>query len=392
MQIGMQIVEARDITVALEGDVANAVVSFAGHTVSLVALISDQRRGGRPVVGFGFNSIGRFGQSGILRERVFPRLLAAAPAALLDEAGCGFDPGAVVNAVMRNEKPGGHGDRAGAVAAVELAVWDLNAKLADEPAYQSIARRYRREIHDNSASVYAAGGYYYPDESTARLRDELRAYQDLGFDAFKMKIGGASLDVDRSRIDAALTVAGDGAKLAVDANGRFDASQALGFARALAGYGLRWYEEPGDPLDYTLNYSVTSNYPGPVATGENLFSAVDTGNLVQFAGMRPGMDIFQMDPGLSYGITEYVSMLGLLESRGFDRAQCFPHGGHLINLHAAVGLGLGGCEAYPGVFQPFGGYSPQCRITAGRVTVPDAPGFGLEQKPELKPYLEKLGA
>lgn len=387
----MQIVAARDMTVALEGDVANAVVSFAGHTVSLVALVSDQRRSGRPVVGFGFNSIGRFGQSGILRERVFPRLLAADRVALLHESGRAFDPGAVVNAVMRNEKPGGHGDRAGAVAAVELAIWDLNAKLADEPAHQTIARYFDRTVHDNTTSVYAAGGYYYPAASTVRLRDELRAYQDLGFDAFKMKIGGASLDVDRSRIEAALTVAGDGAALAVDANGRFTERQALSYGQALAGYGLRWYEEPGDPLDYTLNYSVTSNYSAPVATGENLFSAVDTGNLVQFGGMRPGKDIFQMDPGLSYGITEYVRMLEILESRGFDRAQCFPHGGHLINLHAAVGLGLGGCEAYPGVFQPFGGYSPHCRITAGRVTAPDTPGFGLEQKPELEPYLQQLG-
>jgi hypothetical protein len=85
-------------------------------------------------------------------------------------------------------------------------------------------------------------------------------------------------------------------------------------------------------------------------------------------------------------------MLDVLEADGFDRAQCFPHGGHLINLHIAVGLGLGGCEAYPGVFQPFGGYPPQCAVGDGRVTIADAPGFGLEQKPELKPFLDELGA
>lgn len=387
----MRIVEAREITVPLAGNVANAVVSFADHTVSLVALISDRKRDGKPVVGFGFNSIGRFGQSGILRERLLPRLLAAAPEALLRDDGAGFDAAAVVRQIMRNEKPGGHGDRAGAVGALELAVWDLNAKLAGEPACRTIARHFGRTPARDSTTVYAAGGYYYPDDSTARLRDEFLHYRSLGFDAFKMKIGGASLDTDRARIEAALEVAGDGARLAVDANGRFDEAAALAYARALAPYALRWYEEPGDPLDYALNRSVIAGYQGAVATGENLFSRIDTVNLVRFGGMRPGRDIFQMDPGLSYGLTEYVQMLEALESEGFERAQCFPHGGHLINLHVAVGLELGGCEAYPGVFQPFGGYPPQCAIGDGRVAVSDAPGFGLEQKAELVPHLQRLG-
>ncbi|MBK81183.1 MAG: mandelate racemase [Gammaproteobacteria bacterium] len=387
----MRITEVRDLTVPLVGGVANAVVSFADHTVSLVALVSDQRRQGRPVIGFGFNSIGRFGQSGILRERLFPRLLAADPDSLLAPGGEGFDAAAVAAAVMRNEKPGGHGDRAGAVAAVELAVWDLNAKLAGEPACRTIARRFGRRAPHADVAVYAAGGYYYPDDSTARLGDELRGYAARGFEAFKIKIGGAPLDVDLDRIDAALDVAGDGSALAVDANGRFDEDQALRYAEALEGYGLRWYEEPGDPLDFDLNRSIAKTYRGAVATGENLFSAADARNLVRYGGMRPGLDVLQMDPGLSYGITEYGRMLSVLEQAGFHRGQCLPHGGHLINLHVVAGLGLGGCEAYPGVFQPFGGYSPACRIDGGRVTVPEDPGFGLEQKPELAPFLDRLG-
>jgi D(-)-tartrate dehydratase len=386
----MRIVEARDLTVPLAGAVSNAVVGFADHTVSLVALISDQVRDGRPVIGFGFNSIGRFGQAGILRERLFPRVLQERPESLQSVDGRGFDAAAVAQVAMRNEKPGGHGDRAGAVGALELAVWDLNAKLAGEPAWRTVARHFGRPAEIRSTTVYAAGGYYYPEESAARLRDEFDRYRSLGFDAFKMKIGGAALKADLARIEAALAVAGDGSRLAVDANGRFGEDQALAYAAALAPYALRWYEEPGDPLDYALNRSVTARYGGAVATGENLFSLIDTVNLLQFAGMRPGKDVFQMDPGLSYGLTEYARMLDALEERGFDRAQCLPHGGHLMNLHIAIALELGGCEAYPGVFQPFGGYPPQCTITDGRVAASDAPGFGLEQKAELQPYLEKL--
>lgn len=386
----MQIVAVRDLTVALAGTVSNAVVSFAGHTVSLVALVSDQRRGGRPVVGFAFNSIGRFGQSGILRERLIPRLLAAPPETLMAAHGNAFDPAAVTAVLMQGEKPGGHGDRAGAVGALELAVWDLNAKLADEPAYHTIARHFDRTPDGDRTSVYAAGGYYHPGASLDGLRDELRAYTDLGFDAFKMKIGGAPLAEDLARVEAALTVAGSGARLAVDANGRFDQAQALAYAEALAPYRLRWYEEPGDPLDYALNRAVIERYAGRLATGENLFSAPDVRNLVRFGGMRPGRDVFQMDPGLSYGLTEYARMLAFLEEHGYSREACFPHGGHLINLHVAVGLGLGGCEAYPGVFQPFGGYPPECRIADGWVHAGDAPGFGLERKAELAEALARL--
>jgi L-alanine-DL-glutamate epimerase-like enolase superfamily enzyme len=387
----MRIVELRESTVPLEGAVANAVVSFAGHTVSLVAAVSDQVRDGRPVVGFGFNSIGRFAQSGILRERMFPRVLAADPAALCTDDGTSFDPARVLATAMRNEKPGGHGDRAGAAGALELAIWDLNAKLAGEPAYVSIARHFGRSLAPRPVSVYAAGGYYYAEDSLSRLRDELERYRGLGFDAFKIKIGGAPLDVDLQRIEAALEIAGDGARLAVDANGRFDLAEAIRYGGAMQFLGLRWFEEAGDPLDYALSRALAEVYDGPLATGENLFSAADSRNLRRYGGMRPGRDVFQMDPGLGYGLTEYARILADLEAHGFDRAQCFPHGGHLINLHIAVGLELGGCEAYPGVFQPFGGYSPQCRIEGGCVRPSDAPGFGLEQKSELAPHLAILG-
>ncbi|NUO74086.1 MAG: mandelate racemase [Frateuria sp.] len=388
----MRITDVRELAVKLEGGVANAVVNFSEHTVSLVAVVTDVVRNGRPVIGLGFNSIGRFAQSGIIRDRMMPRLLAAPPASLLDAAGTRFDPAHVLAAVMRNEKPGGHGDRAGAAAAIEQAIWDLNAKLADEPAYATIARAFGREPTSGAVEVYTGGGYYYAPGTGKTLRDEFLGYREMGFESFKMKIGGAPLTEDMRRVEEALKVAGGGAHLMVDANGRFDLPTALAYARELKPLGLRWFEEIGDPLDYQLNREVIEAYGGAVATGENLFSAIDTLNLVRFGGMRPQRDIFQMDGGLSYGITEYGRMLQVLESHGFDRRQAVPHGGHLINLHIVVGLGLGACEAYPGVFQPFGGYSPQCEIRNARVRPSDAPGFGLEQKLELQPFIREVTA
>lgn len=386
----MRITAVHERSIPLEGGIANAVVDFSRHTVSLVALVSDRIRNGRPVCGVAFNSIGRFAQSGILRERMVPRLLGAKPACLLNRDGTAFDPAAVARAAMRDEKPGGHGDRAGAVAALELAAWDLNAKLADEPAHQHIATALGRAARHDGTPVYAAGGYYYPDDSVARLRDELKGYRDRGYDAFKIKVGGVPLADDLQRVDAAIEVAGAAGQVAVDANGRFDRTDALAWGDALRGRGLRWYEEPVDPLDYGMLADLAACYPGPLATGENLCSAVDAKNLLAFAGLRPDRDVLQMDPGLAYGLTEYLQMLAHAEAAGFARSRCIPHGGHLINLHIATALGLGGCEAYPGVFQPFGGWSPQCIVRDGRVWPGDAPGFGLEQKPELARHIAAL--
>lgn len=389
----MRITRIVETSVPLHGEIANALVDFSRHTVSLVAVVTDRIRSGKPVTGIAFNSIGRFAQGGILADRMIPRVLRADPESLLDAAGC-IDPARVLGAALTDEKPGGHGDRAGAAAALELACWDLNAKLADEPAYRTIARHFGRDLGSKEAvaavPVYAAGGYYYPGDGLDRLRAEMAGYLDAGYQAVKMKIGGASMRQDLDRIEAVIDVVGAGARVAVDANGRFDAAAAGDWAQELSHYGLRWYEEPGDPLDFALNAALIADYPGAIATGENLFSARDVTNLVRYGGMRPGRDIFQMDAGLSYGLTEYARMLEVLETHGFDRGCAFPHGGHLINLHIAAGLGLGGCESYPGVFAPFGGYSPGCALAGGTITPTDAAGFGLEEKPELAAAIADL--
>lgn len=387
----MRIVEIRETAVPLEANIQNAVVSFADHTVSLVAVVSDVVRNGRPVTGVAFDSIGRYAQSGLLRERFIPRLMNAKPEDILDQAGAAIDTDKALRVMMRNEKPGGHGDRAHAVAAVELALWDLNAKLRDIPAWKLIAERFGVAASERMP-VYAAGGYYYPEDSVGRLRDEMRSYADMGYASFKMKIGGASLAEDMTRIEAALSVVGDPNRLAVDANGRFDTAAAVAYGKAMADFGLRWYEEPGDPLDYRLMAELATIYDRPLATGENLFSVRDVDNLIRHGGMRKNRDLFQMDPALSYGLGEFARMLKAMEAAGYSRAQLFPHGGHMIALHIVVGLGLGGSEAYPGVFAPVGGYAPDCTLEDGGIAPGSLPGFGLEAKPDLAPHIAALTA
>lgn len=386
----MKIVEIREQTVPIHSEIRNAFISFSQMTASAVAVISDVVRNGRPVTGYGFNSNGRYAQSGILRERMIPRLLQADPWELCSEDGR-LDPGKAWEVMMRNEKPGGHGERSVAVGVLDMALWDLAAKLEEVPLYRLLADRYRQGRADEKVYVYAAGGYYYPGKDLSALQDEMRRYRDLGYTDVKMKIGGASLEEDLRRIEAVLQILPSPASLAVDANGRFDLQTALEYAEALNPYGLKWYEEPGDPLDFELHARVAQASRTPIATGENLFSHQDSRNLLRYGGLQPQRDFLQMDPALSYGLVEYLRILQVLEQHGWSPRRCIPHGGHQFALHLAAGLGLGGNESYPGVFQPFGGFADGVPVENGSTRLPDAPGIGIEEKSDLYQVFRQIG-
>jgi L-alanine-DL-glutamate epimerase-like enolase superfamily enzyme len=379
----MRIRSIQQATVPLASANRNAYINFSEMTASVVAVASDVIQDGRPVVGYGFSSNGRYGQPGILQDRLLPRLLKAEPAALLADDGCNLDPHKAWAIMLANEKPGGHGERSVAVGVIDMALWDLVAKLEDKPLYRLLAERYRRGPADERVFVYAAGGYYYPGKGRQALQDEIRRYVDLGFSVVKIKIGGAPLAEDLERVEAVLAVVKDGQALAVDANGRFDLETALAYATALEPFRLRWYEEAGDPLDYRLQAVLAERYAPALATGENLFSLPDARNLIRYGGLRPDRDILQFDCALSYGLVEYLRILDMLRQQGWSWRQCIPHGGHQLSLHIAAGLGLGGNESYPGVFQPFGGFADQVPVENGYVRLPDAPGIGLECKQDL---------
>lgn len=385
----MKIVDIRQTEVPIRSEMKNAYISFAEMTVSLVAVITDVIRAGRPLVGFGFNSNGRYAQKGILAERMIPRLMKANPESLCGEGGKSIDPLAAWRVMMANEKPGGHGDRSVAVGVLDMALWDLAAKAEDRPLYRLIAERFPSlrppgsPEPDPKVRVYAAGGYYDPAKGIEGLKDEMRGYLGQGYTTVKMKIGGASLTEDLRRIEAVLPLLPAGENLAVDANGRFDRAAALEYGRALGRYGLKWYEEPGDPLDYELNAAVSAESSVPIATGENLFSHQDVRNLLRYGGLKPLRDFLQMDPALSYGLTEYLRTLDVLREEGWSAGRCIPHGGHQFGLQIAAGLGLYGNESYPGIFQPFGGFADGIRVEDGWVRNPDVPGIGIEHKAEL---------
>ena len=385
----MKITDIRDASCPIKSDIRNAFISFAEMTVSVVAVETDVVRDGAPITGYGFSSNGRYAQSAILRERFLPRLRKAVAGDLIDGTRDNFDAGKIWQTFMANEKPGGHGDRAHAAGALDMAVWDAIAKIAGQPLWQLLSERFNDGKADTEVMVYPGGGYYYPGKEIEGLQAEMRGYQEQGYSVVKMKIGGADLKTDVARIESVIDVTGCGALVAVDANGRFDLDTALDYGKALTPYDLFWFEEPGDPLDFQLNAELARHYGPPLATGENLFSHQDGRNLLLFGGLRADRDWIQIDPALSYGLTEYLKFMEIIDDMGWSRRRLIPHGGHQFALNMAAGLQLGGSESYPGVFQPFGGFADDHKIENGYATLPDAPGIGIELKTDLINLLRK---
>ena len=385
----MRIVDVVEITKPIASPIRNAYIDFSKMTASLVAVVTDVMRDGRRVVGYGFNSNGRYGQGGLIRERFRNRILEADPKRLLDDEGNNLDPHRIWAAMMSNEKPGGHGERSVAVGTLDMAVWDAVAKIAGKPLFRLLAEKKGRQANSR-VFVYAAGGYYYPGKDNSALQAEMRGYLNRGYNVVKMKIGGASIDEDRGRIEAVLEAIGSQARLAVDANGRFDLETGIAYAKMLRNYPLFWYEEIGDPLDYALQAAISEFYPGPMATGENFFSHQDARNLLRYGGMRPDRDWLQFDCALSYGLVEYLRTLDVLAQHGWSPSRCIPHGGHQMSLNIAAGLGLGGNESYPDLFQPYGGFPDFVRVEDGHIVMPDLPGIGFEGKSDLIKVMREL--
>ena len=392
----MRILSVKQGVAPISSAIANAYIDFSKMTASIVA-VTVEAPGGRRATGFGFNSNGRYAQPGLLAERFIPRLTAASEAEIVDAKGR-LDPVGAWTTMMRNEKPGGHGERSVAVGVLDMALWDAAAKLEGVPLWRLLADRYNNGQADDAAWVYAAGGYYYPGKDVGALVEEMKRYLGMGYTTVKMKIGGApgtvlkdALTDDMRRIEAVLALLdGDGSRLAVDVNGRFGLHAALTYAAALQPLNLRWYEEPLDPLDFATHATLAEHYAPPIATGENLFSMLDARNLIRHGGLRADRDILQFDPALSYGLVEYLRTLTMLVEHGWSPRRCVPHGGHQFALNIAVGLGLGGNESYPEVFAPFGGFADDVPVTNGRVRMPDVPGVGFEAKTALYEVLKTL--
>ena len=388
----MRIVAVRETAIPINSTLRNAVFDFSEMTTSVVAVITDVVRDGRPVAGFAFNSTGRYACGAQMRDRFIPRILKAKPESLLDATGDNLDPEKILACMMQREKPGGHTERSVAIGTIEVAVWDAVAKIAGKPLHVVLAEKYHGGQVSDRVQCYVGGGWYSAGKGIKELQDEIRARLDEGYTTMKIKVGGAAVPEDVKRVEAALKVVGSSDRLAVDANAGFNRARALSYAQALQPYRLRWFEEPTDPLDYALLADVASIYGAPIGTGENLFSTQDVENLVRFGGLRADRDIIQIDVPQSYGIVQFARALEMLEHHGWERKSIFPHGGNQMTLAIVGGFSLGGCEAYPGVFGIFAGFAYDAKVENGYLKLSDRPGIGFEAQNALYAVMREIAA
>ena len=150
----MKILDIIDGVFPISSAIKNAYISFAEMTCSAVAVVTDQVRDGERVVGFGFHSNGRYDQQGILRSRMIKRLNQAGAEEFMNAEGTNVDPFKAWQVMMANEKPGGHGERSVAVGTVDMAMWDLAAKLEGKPLYKMLDEQYRDGISDDMYLIH----------------------------------------------------------------------------------------------------------------------------------------------------------------------------------------------------------------------------------------------
>jgi L-alanine-DL-glutamate epimerase-like enolase superfamily enzyme len=380
----MRIVAVQEETIRIGAPARTANISFDAMTASALALHTDVKRNGKPLVGLAFDSVGRYGHGALLRERFIPRLLAADPDSYADGNG-GIDPGRAWNVVMTNEKPGGHGDRCGAVGLIDAALWDLAAKTADVPLRRLLSREAGAKVRVN-----ASGGHYRHSGDLAGVCDDVRRAVAHGHRRFKIKIGGAALADDVRRVEAVLAVLEPGMSLAVDGNGSFDRDTTMAYLGKLAPYALAWIEEPVHPLDFALLHEIADVSALPIATGENLFSFDDARNLLRHGGLHPDRDVLQFDISLGYGLVEYRRILDELDVHGWRRERCAPHAGHMLALNAVAGLGLGLAEVAMDSSTLFGKITAGVPVEDGEALLSDAPGAGFEATPVFSELFGRL--
>ena len=388
----MKIVDICEIAVPLKSNLRNSVFDFSEMTTSVVAVISDVVRDGKPLIGYAFNSTGRYACGAQMRDRFIPRILKTNPDDYLNDAGTNLSPEKLLKCMMQREKPGGHTERSVAIGTIEVAIWDLVAKIEQLPLYAVLANQFNNGNIPTHVPCYVGGGWYAPGKGIPELQAEIQKRMDEGYRIMKVKVGGAPIAEDLKRLEAAIQVVGSAQNLAVDANAAWQRPAALEYAKALQPYQLRWLEEPTDPLDFALLSELVQFYDAPIATGENLFSTQDIRNLIQFGKLRAQSDIIQIDVPQSYGIVQFSRTLALMKEMGWQRHSVFPHGGNLMTLAIVAGFGLGGCEAYPDVFGAFAGFNDDAKIEDGMLALSDRPGIGFEGQNELYRLMQSITA
>jgi L-alanine-DL-glutamate epimerase-like enolase superfamily enzyme len=249
-----------------------------------------------------------------------------------------------------------------AISAVDIALWDMAAKRARQPLWRHLGG------HDPRVPCYAGGiDLQFPLDRLLAQSDDFRAQ---GFRAIKMKVGRDLLHEDVARVAAMRRHLGDGFPLMADANMRWSADQAIRAARALAGHGLVWLEEPTIPDDVAGHARIVREGGHPIAAGENLRTLWEFKQLIAAGGVTyPEPDVSNCG-----GVTAFMKICRLAEAFNLPVTS---HGVHDLTVHLlAAAPNRSFLEVHGFGLDRF--LVETLRMEDGMAIAPERPGHGVE--------------
>jgi L-alanine-DL-glutamate epimerase-like enolase superfamily enzyme len=213
-----------------------------------------------------------------------------------------------------------------AIAATDIAIWDILGKNAGLPVYKMLGA-YRDRM-----PVYSMCGWYYDnDDDLSRFKRAVAAAVEQGYRAFKIKVGRSSLEDDVRRIRLAFDVVGKGRRLMVDANQAFNRNEALRRGKMYQEMGCFWYEEPLPPHEMEGYALLAQELEMRIATGENLYTKYAFADLIA----RRGADVVQPDNRRAGGVTEWMEIAAIADGYGLELAS---HGGSATDLNMLLAM------------------------------------------------------
>ncbi len=265
-----------------------------------------------------------------------------------------------------------------AISAIDIALWDLRAKVAGMPLYKMLGG-FRDRV-----PTYIAGGYYEEGKGLAELAQEMHSNVEMGARAVKMKVGALSLRQDAERVRVVREAVGPDVQVMVDANCAYKAYEAIQLARLIEDCDIFWFEEPLAPDNLQGHRQLARATTIPIATGENEYTRYGFRDLITHEAAA----IFNADALIMGGVTEFMKVAALTQAYDLMLA---PHGPQELHVHlvAAIANGLI-LEFYRDTVDPMWGRIYRHTLTLnpdGTVSPPDVPGIGLDPNyAALEPY------
>ena len=256
-----------------------------------------------------------------------------------------------------------------AMAAADIAVWDILGKAAGLPVYKMLG------AYTDRMPAYSMSGWYYgTDNDLSHFKRALGAAFEEGFQAAKIKVGRFSLDDDVRRIRAAQEVAGKGRRIMVDANQVFNLNEAIRRGRVYQEMGCYWFEEPLPPHDHAGYAELAHALDIRIATGENEYTKYAYVDLIS----RGAVDVVQPDNRRAGGLTEWMEIAAIADGFHLELAS---HGGGPTNLHMLLAM-PNAIYMETGSLRGDSSSVERLRMVDGAILAPETPGMGSELKRE----------